>query len=657
MPNEFQNRDQMLNSIAQNAANNTPVTPVVEQKETPVYFPNGVPQAGYPSSKVHADPIEKKTQGTIPYTRDDGTISAITYTKADDDKSVGLKPAPVNGPAASTFRGTTESIQTPTIHEVPASEYETMTPPPVSGVNYNMTRADSSWQAPVEQSQTKPDVHTPYLQKDGSWSIPDANMTATPKNETPAQPAATDSGVIVDDDIDMDQFKKEQEAHAAKAAEEYEKKKVQFNITMNDVKATMPSITGDELDKKSLEMMGDLKKYRTNLIVNEGMTPEEADEATHNRMKHLGTKINNEWIDQHPHTGVITVNKEDADKLELTQEEHDKLITTKSIKLVCVENKELETLKVIDAPTVTKDKLQYIRKSNNAGARYSIPLPAFGDYVTFHGATARALMQEGIDKQNESTLQALERKAQFIYDHLIGSSLMNKYNENGVTVLTFDNFCDRFPWFDLDLAIYAIYVASSPETYSGGITCSFCKEQFDYDFHADKMLITDDFPDNIKKSIDDILKNTSGKEGMQKIHDNNMAARLMKSPKTKNVYSLQSPSINKARAVFKYKSTETQDDFNTIVNMLIIREMWIWIPEEQSYVHINPDEQDLMFELVKDMNEYDFQLITKFLTEYLYVPRFGAKTKCPNCGNDLVLETSIDELVFLLAQDITAEIQ
>ena len=74
------------------------------------------------------------------------------------------------------------------------------------------------------------------------------------------------------------------------------------------------------------------------------------------------------------------------------------------------------------------------------------------------------------------------------------------------------------------------------------------------------------------------------------------------------------------------------------------------------YVHINPDEQDLMFELVKDMNDYDFQLITKFLTEYLYAPRFGAKTKCPNCRNDLVLDASIDELVFLVAQDITAEI-
>lgn len=622
MPNEFQNRDQMLNSIAQNAAINTPMNPpVVEQKETPVYFPNGVPKTYSP---VTADTTPGST----------GTNYALA-----EEKPVGLKPNPVNEPAFSTFRGTTEPTQSPVVSGVPSSEYETMTPPPVSGVNYNMFKADSSWQAPAENPQVKPDP----------------NADAMPKKEAPIQPTS-DSGMIVDDDIDMDQFKKEQEAHAAKAAEEYEKKKVQFNITMNDVKATMPSITGDELDKKSIEMMGNLKKYRTNLIVNEGMTPEEADEATRNRMKHLGTKINNEWIDQHPHTGVITVNKEDADKLELTQEEHDKLVTTKSIKLVCIENKELESLKVIDAPAVTKDKLQYIRKSNNAGARYSIPLPAFGDYVTFHGATARALMQEGIDKQNESALQALERKAQFVYDHLIGSSLMSKYNENGVTVLTFDDFCDRFPWFDLDLAIYAIYVASSPETYSGGITCSFCKEQFDYDFHADKMLITDDFPDSIKKSIDDILKNVSDKEGMQKIHDDNMAARLMKSPKTKNVYSLQSPSINKARSVFKYKSTETEDDFNTIVNMLIIREMWIWIPEDQSYVHINPEEQDLMFELVKDMNEYDFRLITKFLAEYLYVPRFGAKTKCPNCGNDLVLDTSIDELVFLLAQDITAEI-
>lgn len=623
MPNEFQNRDQMLNSIAQNAAINTPMNPpvAVAPKEAPAYYPNGDSQTYHP---VAVD--------TAPNSR-----SAIY--EPIEEKTVGLKPSPVSEPAVSTFHGTTEPTQSPVISGVPASDYETMTPPPVSGVNYNMTRADSSWQVPTENLQT-----------------PDPNADTASKKETPTQPTATDSGMIVDDDIDMDQFKKEQEAHAAKAAEEYEKKKVQFNITMNDVKATMPSITGEELDKKSIEMMGNLKKYRTNLIVNEGMTPEEADEATRNRMKHLGTKINNEWIDQHPHTGVITVNKEDADKLELTQEEHDKLVTTKSIKLVCIENKELESLKVIDAPSVTKDKLQYIRKSNNAGARYSIPLPAFGDYVTFHGATARALMQEGIDKQNESALQALERKAQFVYDHLIGSSLMSKYNENGVTILTFEDFCDRFPWFDLDLAIYAIYVASSPETYSGGITCSFCKEQFDYDFHADKMLITDDFPDSIKKSIDDILKNVSDKEGMQKIHDDNMAARLMKSPKTKNVYSLQSPSINKARSVFKYKSTETEDDFNTIVNMLIIREMWIWIPEEQSYVHINPDEQDLMFELTKDMNEYDFRLITKFLAEYLYVPRFGAKTKCPNCGNDLVLDTSIDELVFLLAQDITAEI-
>ena len=631
MPNEFQNRDQMLNSIAQNAAVNTPLNPpVVEQ--------NGVSQTYNPV-----------TPNTTP-----GSMSTNYYASVEE-KPLDPKPNHVNEPAVSTFRGTTDPTQSPVVSGVTASEYEIMSKPLVSGVDYNMTRADSYWKAPTVNPQVEPNTNAPYLQNDGIWSTPNPNENVTPKKETPVQPTS-DSGMIVDDDIDMDQFKKEQEARAAKAAEDYEKKKVQFNITMNDVKATMPSITGEELDKKSIEMMGNLKKYRTNLIVNEGMTPEEADEATRNRMKHLGTKINNEWIDQHPHTGVITVNKENVDKLELTQEEHDKLVTTKSIKLVCIENKELESLKVIDAPSVTKDKLQYIRKSNNAGARYSIPLPAFGDYVTFHGATARALMQEGIDKQNESALQALERKAQFVYDHLIGSSLMSKYNENGVTILTFDDFCDRFPWFDLDLAIYAIYVASSPETYSGGITCSFCKEEFDYDFHADKMLITDYFPDNIKKSIDDILRNVSDKEGMQKIHDDNMAARLMKSPKTKNVYSLQSPSINKARSVFKYKSTETEDDFNTIVNMLIIREMWIWIPEEQSYVHINPDEQDMMFELTKDMNEYDFRLITKFLAEYLYVPRFGAKTKCPNCGNDLVLDTSIDELVFLLAQDITAEI-
>lgn len=572
MPNEFQNRDSMLNSIAQNAANNTMINP---------------------------KPVEEGIK--VPHQED-------AYYGFRDDAS------------------NRNSVNA-------ESSYETMTPPKPVAIdpNFKGLRADETWKAP-DNTTTEVTAHAPVI------------------NEST-------SGIVSDDDIDMSTFEEQKQERANAIAQENEKKKVQFNITINDVKATMPSITGDELDKKSLEMMGDLKKYRTNLIVNEGMTPEEADEATKNRMKHLGTKLNNEWIDQHPHTGVITINKEDSDKLALTPEEHDKLITTKSIKLVCVENKELETLKVIDTPTVTKDKLLYIRKSNNAGARYSLPMPIFGDYVTFHGATARSLMQEAIDREKETTLQALERKAQFVYDHFIGGHLMNKYNENGVTMIDFNEFCNRFPWFDIDLAIYGIYVASSPETYTGAITCSFCNEQFDYDFHADKMLITDDFSDNIKKSIDNILQNVTNEEGLKKIHDNNMSAIRMKSPKTNNIYSIQTPTISKARSVFNFKNNDTDNDIGMIVDLLIIREMWIWIPENQAYIHIEPNEQELMYQILKDLNEYDYQLISKFLPDYIYVPRFGARTKCPKCDHDLFLQTGIDELVFLLAQDITAEIQ
>lgn len=594
MPNEFQNRDSMLNSIAQNAANNTMINPKSAEegiKVSPVQPVNDF-QMGQPHQEASYQPNE----------------------------NTGLKPATVDSDHVFYGFRSDAPNQNPVNEE---SSYETMTPPKPVAIdpNFKGLRADATWKAP----DTTTDEST--------------------------------SGIVSDDDIDMSAFEKQKQERANEIAQENEKKKVQFNITINDVKATMPSITGDELDKKSLEMMGDLKKYRTNLIVNEGMTPEEADEATKNRMKHLGTKLNNEWIDQHPHTGVITINKEDSDKLALTPEEHDKLITTKSIKLVCVENKELETLKVIDAPTVIKDKLLYIRKSNNAGARYSLPMPIFGDYVTFHGATARSLMQEGIDREKETTLQALERKAQFVYDHFIGGHLMNKYNENGVTMIDFNEFCNRFPWFDIDLAIYGIYVASSPETYTGAITCSFCNEQFDYDFHADKMLITDDFSDNIKKSIDNILQNVTNEEGLKKIHDNNMSAIRMKSPKTNNIYSIQTPTISKARSVFNFKDNDTDNDIGMIVDLLIIREMWIWIPENQAYIHIEPNEQELMYQILKDLNEYDYQLISKFLPDYIYVPRFGARTKCPKCDHDLVLQTGIDELVFLLAQDITAEIQ
>ena len=178
-----------------------------------------------------------------------------------------------------------------------------------------------------------------------------------------------------------------------------------------------------------------------------------------------------------------------------------------------------------------------------------------------------------------------------------------------------------------------------------------------YNIRGDKMLITDDFSDNIKKSIDNILQNVTNEEGLKKIHDNNMSAIRMKSPKTNNIYSIQTPTISKARSVFNFKNNDTDNDIGMIVDLLIIREMWIWIPENQAYIHIEPNEQELMYQILKDLNEYDYQLISKFLPDYIYVPRFGARTKCPKCDHDLVLQTGIDELVFLLAQDITAEIQ
>ena len=106
MPNEFQNRDQMLNSIAQNAAINTPMNPPV----------NAVPQTYNPVTA-------------------DTTPGSTNYAPVEENP-VCLKPNPVNEPAVSTFRGSTESTQSPVISGVPASEYETMTPPPVSGWNY-----------------------------------------------------------------------------------------------------------------------------------------------------------------------------------------------------------------------------------------------------------------------------------------------------------------------------------------------------------------------------------------------------------------------------------------------------------------------------------------------------------------------------------------
>ncbi len=483
------------------------------------------------------------------------------------------------------------------------------------------------------------------------FSIPEKAAEAILPNEPAKKEAPVEKSGMVDeeedDNLTLDEVRNEEQEAAVKKISD---------ITMDDVKASMPNLDSATLEKQAPKLYAQIASFRKKLIIEEGMSPEEADIAARNRLKRQGGKINNKFIDEHPHTGIITINKEDERNIQLTPEEHDKLVTTKAIKLVLVESQELESLNVFELPENT-DKIRYIQQLNSSLAHYEIPLPTLGDYVGFRGATTSQLAEAAVDRENETSVEALERKANFIYDRWLSSHSLPKYDENNNVVMSFDEFCEKFPYFDIDMAMYAIYVASSPESYSAPMNCPFCKKDFEYTFIAKDMLDQSEFPDIVKSHIHDIITHLDNAEYYQDMYKKNMQTMRFKSSKTGNIYALESPSISRAKAVLNVREPNTTSDGFSVIGGLLVRELWINDTSKNGYVHVAPTDVGDIIHIMDELNEYDVNLIAKFATDYIYTPKFQKKHICPNCGKEVTIAVGLDDLVFLRGRDILAEIQ
>lgn len=470
------------------------------------------------------------------------------------------------------------------------------------------------------------------------------------KKPTKASKTKENYGIIDDDDdttIETDSAV----APIGKAEEA-----VPAEITMSDIRATMPDLDEKTMREKAPALYAELQNYRKNLIIEEGLSPAEADAAARRRMNKKGAEINNKFLDENPHHGEIRINKENAEDLGLTEEEHEKLTSVKSIRLVLVENKELESIKVLDMPAST-DKLKYVQDMHSSLAHYEVPLPTLGDFMGFRGASTTQLARHGIDRENESPMEALTRKANFVYDRLISSAVMPKYDEEGHIILSFDEFCQKFPYFDIDMAIYGIYVASSPESYDGELKCPHCRKDFTYKFVAKDMLNIEAFDDGTREKFNDIATHAADVPYLQGLSENNMAVKRWKSDKTKNIYALQTPSVSHAMAVLRERTPDDNTNEESFVAALMMREMWIWDEDRQGYVHIDTDDVDTTLKILDELNEYDMTLMIRLIGQFTYELQYGHPYNCPHCKKRMNINLPLDELLFLRAQDILAEIQ
>lgn len=410
-------------------------------------------------------------------------------------------------------------------------------------------------------------------------------------------------------------------------------------------------------------------QYKRDLILN-GLTPMEAQQAMINKIKkdyNLQTddtlkelvkeaeEISGE-VYKPEEVGVIEIDKKQkvAD-LGLTEEEHEKLQKVKAIKLIVVEDEDLKTIQLDKYDT--KYKSDYVKSVEGSLAKYSLPLPIYGDFITLRGAQILQLIS-ACTYEDEKMEESISKKASLIYEKIISGSVLRKFDNDGKIKLSYNDFINTFPYQDLDLALYGILVASNMEYANTELTCDECKQPFDYRYNIKQLLDLNDIPDHFKEKFDYILGHKSNPEALQTVHDQMAKVRRYKSPFTNNIYDLSYPTIGRAINIFR-RIDQTDSVLMYISALaLYINKIYVYNPQTDKYIDIDETEVNLLLDSLMSIPDDDYRLLSNQLSqELVYAPKWTLKATCPHCGHEIVVNFDINNLVFWKAQDSLKEIR
>jgi hypothetical protein len=418
------------------------------------------------------------------------------------------------------------------------------------------------------------------------------------------------------------------------------------------VKELTPNMTDDERMKESVKLYNKYNDYCKSLIINQGFSPEEAEIAAKAYFKkHDITKNEpSQNIETEPDVAVITIDKTktDVNDLGLTTEEHKKLERVNKIRLVLVEDMELDNI-IIDRPD-EEHKADYIRSIAGSLSSYSVPLPMLGDFVTFHGAQI-VQMVNAINYEDARIEEVINKKASLIYDKLVNSNILRKYDENGKIRMTYTEFTNKFAYQDIDIALYAILCASHMEETSTSLTCESCNHTWNHTYALKNILQLDHISPDFKERIDNILKYKSNDGEMTKLYEKMKKARRYKSPFSGNIYDLSYPTV--ARAMNLLKRIDQEDAVMTYVSAiaLYLSRIAIYNKNKNSYVEVLAEETDILLDTMMTLSNEDMKMLSEQIrSDLFYNPKFSLHVACPSCHKESTRSRSVENMVFLQAQ-------
>lgn len=433
-------------------------------------------------------------------------------------------------------------------------------------------------------------------------------------------------------------------------------------LKMEDVYEVIPDIQGKDREDIASTLFNEISEYRKNAMVNYGMTPEEADHAAATRLVSRGKQYNEQYVEKHP-VGVVTIDKtaETEFKSSLTDEEREKLQDTRAIRLVIVEDQKLRSLKTKKLPPRV-EKASFLRTIDAAISSYRVPLPIMGDYAQFSGAQSLQMALAFNTAEEDTIIDVTTRQAELVYDRFYASSSIRKYDDTGKVLVTYDEFINTVPYFDLALMLYAVYVASTPELQELTMSCGRCKKEFKFKMNTKTLIQVKELPQKTQDQMNDILKHTQSTEYLQKKSEEWKTETLFESPFTGNIYQLQQPTIAKVIDICQKCDLENAQDASVILFGMCMNGFYVKLdqPDEDGseYIQVNyAEDSDEFVNILKELPEQDLKLLAKPIGDMQYGFNLKIFPKCPHCQNQMTNTLILDDLVFRKAQNMSVEIQ
>lgn len=392
------------------------------------------------------------------------------------------------------------------------------------------------------------------------------------------------------------------------------------------------------------------------LIMNMGFTREEADTAANNQIRKKISEAYSEYKNNMtPEIGVVTIDKTaNVNDLGLTKEEHMKLEKVKRVRLVVMEDADLANIK-IERPN-EEHKADYVKSIEGSLSRYAVPMPMLGDFISFKGAQMVQLVN-AVNYEDARIDEVISTKGSLIYEKFMGGVVMQKYDYTGKSIMSYNEFANKFPYQDIDMALYGILCASSMEENSTSLTCNACSHQWVQSYNLKSLLKLDDISTDFKQRVDSILKYKSNDIEMRKLYEEKRKAIRYKSPFTNYIYDLSYPTI--ARATNLLKRIDSEDTVMTYLSAvaLYLSRILVYNADKDSYIEITADETALLLDTMKTVSNEDLNMLAKQIREDMYyAPQFMLHSKCPSCGRESDIPIGIENLIFLIARDSMVEI-